>query len=114
MDTTLENPTGVINSMQNRIDALVERLAATERLLEEERLKPVTVTPALRRLRLFGVMTLYVGEGGRDHLEQQLAKHSPELLDCLDAFWFLENTPVSDQAKNELAAIGETGLCTRF
>lgn len=110
MDTTLENPTGVINSMQSRIDALVEQLAATERLLEEERLKPVPVTPALRRLRLFGVMTLYVGEGGRDHLEQQLAKHSPELLDCLDAFWYLENAPVSDQAMHEFGMFAKAGM----
>lgn len=109
-DIAIENPVGVINALQKQVEQLEAKLAATEDLLRHENSKTPDYSNALRRMRLFSVMPLYVGEGGLEELTNLVGKHSPELVSCVDDIWPLESAPFSDAVKQEIFAHAKNGM----
>ena len=110
MNIEIENPGALINLLQRQVEELQSQIRFLEGRLASEQTKPIDHGPALKRLRLHRVMTLYIGDGGREQLRQSLVDHGPELVHLEDSIWCLENAPVSEQAKQEFRMLAKTGM----
>jgi hypothetical protein len=108
MNIDIENPGAVINVLQKRLEVLESRLRTTETLLATA--QSMDYVQTVNRLRLLGVIPLYIGHHSREHLLQALLACSDEHAPLLDLFWFLENAPVSEFAKQEFRKIFESGM----
>ena len=110
MNIEIQNPGVLINLLQRQVEELQSQIRFLEGRLASEQTRPIDHGPALKRLRMFSVMALYIGDGGRDRLRQALVDHSPELMHLEDSIWCLENAPVGEQAKEEFRMLAKTGM----
>lgn len=105
---TITDPTGVINSLQARIEALTSQLQC-ERLAAKNSHASV-VEDALRTLRLHGVVPMYVGKDDFTTLSESVAKSSPFLYKALDQVWMLAGAPVSEAVKTAIQDSAKNGM----
>ena len=104
----LQDPIAVINTMQSRIDQLKRQLQA-ERAAAQGNYEKV-VNDAVRRLRLHGVIPLYVGVEDFDQVRSDVRKSSPLLIGAIEETWLLHSAPVPDTAKSALLAAANHGM----
>lgn len=64
----------------------------------------------IRRLRLHGVIPLYVGPMDMGALQAEVASTSPELSAILDQVWMLSAAPVAREVRNSLATAAGNGM----
>ena len=104
----LQDPIAVINTMQVRIDQL-ERQQQIEREAAQNQYELV-VHDSVRRLRLHGVIPLYVGADDFDKVRSDVRRSSPLLVSAIEEAWLLQNAPVADAAKSALLAAANHGM----
>jgi hypothetical protein len=104
----LQDPIAVINSMQSRIDQLDRQLQA-ERAAAQGNYEKV-IYDAVRRLRLHGVIPLYVGAEDFEQVRSDVRKSSPLLISAMEETWLLQSAPVPDTAKSALFAAANHGM----
>lgn len=90
------------------LDALVTQLGSEPSAPEASTAQGIEDT--LRRLRLHGVIPLYVGSRDCESLEQEIANASPELIGALDQVWLLESAPISRDIRSIVKAAANNGL----
>lgn len=110
MSTTpqLQNPIAVINTLQSRIDQL-ERQLQMERAAAQNKYEQV-VNEAVRRLRLHGVIPLYVGAEDFDKVRADVRRSSPVLVSAMEEVWLLQNAPVPASARSVLFSAANHGM----
>lgn len=104
----LDDPIGVINSLQvqiNDLEGWLRRASEAARYADVENL-----ADGLRRLRLHGVIPLYVGPMDMAALQTEVASTSPELSAILDQVWMLSAAPVALEVRNSLAIAAGNGM----
>ncbi|WP_288492509.1 hypothetical protein [Paracidovorax oryzae] len=105
----LDDPIGVINSLQAQIEDLEGRLGCANAAAGDRDAQ--NLADGIRRLRLHGVIPLYVGPLDQAALQAEVASTSPELSAILDQVWMLSAAPVAREVRNSLAtAAGGTGM----
>ncbi|WP_158534247.1 hypothetical protein [Paracidovorax avenae] len=65
---------------------------------------------SLRRLRLHGVIPLYVGAKDAAALRAEVESASPELLSVLDQVWMLPDAPATSEVVRSMAAAAGDGM----
>lgn len=106
-DIVLEDPIGVINNLQIRVQNL-------ERELNLERQRNVDSRAAymadcLRYLRLNGVITLYVGAQEFSKTRDTVLSREPQLDQVMDQVWELSHAPLDDSVKLAIATASDHG-----
>ncbi|XDF33148.1 hypothetical protein RBH89_13130 [Paracidovorax avenae] len=104
----LDNPIGVINSLQAQIEDLEGRLGCANAAAGDRNAK--NLADGIRRLRLHGVITLYVGPMDQAALQAEVESTSPELSAILDQVWMLSAAPVAREVRNSLAIAAGNGM----
>jgi len=104
----ITDPAGVIKSLQARIEALEGQLLRERREAKDSHSD--VVQDALRRLRLHGVVPMYVGKHDFATLSECVAKSSPSLYKAIDQVWMLAGAPVPDAAKTAIQDAANNGM----
>jgi hypothetical protein len=104
----LQDPIAVINTMQSRIGQL-ERQLQKEREAAQNQYEQV-VHDSVRRLRLHGVIPLYVGAEDFDKVRADVRRSSPLLVSAMEETWLLQSAPVPEAAKSALFAAANHGM----
>ena len=104
----LQEPIAVINTLQSRIGQL-ERQLQIEQTAIQDQFEPV-VHDAVRRLRIHGVIPLYVGTEDFDKVRADVRRSSPLLVSAMEEAWLLQSAPVPETAKSALFAAANHGM----
>lgn len=104
----LQEPIAVINTLQSRIDQL-ERQLQMERAAAQDKYEQV-VNDAVRRLRLHGVIPLYVGDEDFDKVRADVRRSSPLLVSAMEEVWLLQSAPVPESARSVLFSAANHGM----
>ena len=94
--------------MQFRIGQL-ERQLQMERAAAQAKYEQV-INEAVRRLRLHGVIPLYVGVGDFEQVRADVRRSSPLLVSAMEEIWLLQSAPVPETAKSALFAAANHGM----
>lgn len=103
----IEDPEGLINTLQARIK-LLERQIENERQYRAED-RPMEVGEAIKRLRMHGVIPLHIGDQDRGKLKEELATN-PLFADVVDQVWLLSAAPVAQAVKDAIKIAADHGL----
>lgn len=104
----IADPGAVINALQERITQLQGELRVQEIAADNDQSK--RLHDGLRRLRLHGVIPLYVGNLSRDELRREIGSSSPELGDAFQELWWLDAAPVPDDVRESISAAARNGM----
>lgn len=104
----ITDPGAVINSLQARITQMEAQLRVQQTAHESE--QGQYLKDSLRRLRLHGIIPLYVGGEGVEALVQQVAKSSPQLTESLSEIWLLATAPVPQAVRDALSSAANNGM----
>jgi len=106
----------VKNSSNETLLATIEILLKQNRRLEAEiarrdslEFRGGSIRDALRRLRLYGVVPLFVAKGNVESLREYLAERSPELLEASSEVWPLDTDALSQSTKDEIRLTSNSG-----
>lgn len=69
------------------------------------------VTESVRRLRLHGVIPLYIGAEDFDKVRSDVRRSSPLLVSAMEEVWQLLSAPMPETAKSALFAAANHGMC---
>lgn len=103
----IEDPEGLINTLQARTKQLEEQLQF-ERERHAHNL-PDEIAQAVKSLRLYGVIVLYVGDQDRTTLAKELSPN-PVLRGVVDQVWSLSGAPVAPEVKDAIKAAANFGM----
>lgn len=108
MTTTvqLDDPQGVINSLQARI-TLLERQLESERRRQLDGL-PDAIRHTLKVMRRHGMIFLYLGDRTLTEVSEQVANY-PAMYAALDQAWSLASAPVPEDVKTALRTAANYG-----
>lgn len=104
----INDPGAVINSLQARITQLEAQLRAQQAAHESN--VDEHIRNGLRRLRLHGIIPLYVGSDSIEVVEQRVHNSTPPLTKTLNEIWWLTNAPVSQAVKDALSSAANGGM----
>lgn len=106
-DLVLENPTGVINSLQARIQQLErQHELEAESVLQNHELRMVD---CLNYLRAHGIISLYVGRQEFDKTCEAILRSDSTLGAVMDAVWDLSKAPIAESVKLAILDAADQG-----
>lgn len=111
MPTTIEldDPQGVINSLQSRI-AELEHQVVSERARGAV-LFPAAIEDVVKHLRLHSVILLHVGESEfNNNKRRDVLSISPALHLAIDQVWQLHRAPLTLQVKDQIRIAANNGV----
>jgi hypothetical protein len=104
----LQDPIEVINTLVSRIHGLERQLQAEREQHEKD--SEEVIYNAVRRLRMYGVILLYVGERDYDRTLADLRESSPFLDSTMKEVWLLNKAPVPEAVKSALFSAANGGM----
>jgi hypothetical protein len=109
MDTIvrIEDPEGLINTLQAQINRL-ERQIESERQNRADDL-PMEIAEAVKRLRMHGIIPLYIGDQDRAALTSELASN-PLFSHMVNQVWLLSAAPVTPAVKEAVKIAANHGM----
>lgn len=106
-DFALEDPIGVINSLQIRVQNLERELALERQRCVESNV--IYMANCLKYLRLHGVISMHVGAQEFSATRDAILSRDPQLSPVMDQVWELSRAPLDDSVKSAIATATDHG-----